>query len=155
MSALLVVGSLGCEFGFYCGPDRPAEGDAPAGPCHRSPEGSSHSHPPTDNEREAYATMPGPHPPSDYGFGSPSSIQLDGKGAVVGVEYRSEDGKTVLGRGDDTNRDGLVDTYTRYEGGKARSQTRDSDGNGTLDTRLEDKDGDGKPDVRSAYPPPH
>jgi len=143
---------LGCQFSFFCGPDRPAEGDAPSGQCRRGPE--SPSHPPTDDERSAYATMPGPRPPSDYGFGDPSAIRRNDHGAVVQVEYRSADGKTVVGRGDDTDGNGVVDTYTRYDGSKATSQTRDSDGNGTLDTRLIDTDGDGKPDVRTAYPPP-
>jgi hypothetical protein len=98
--------------------------------------------------------MPGPRPPTDYGFGEPSAIRRNDKGAVVEVEYRADDGKTVIGRGNDTDGNGVVDTYTRYEGGKVTSQTRDSDGNGTLDSRLIDTDGDGKPDVRSAYPPP-
>jgi len=123
LAVALLAAASACSFGFYQGQDRPED-----------------------------QGVEGPPPPADFhcdrGMRHSEDSDHDGRpDRVLNVLGGGE----IICSGEDRNKDGKIDTWTRFEKGRPVEEVSDTNGDGVYDRRARDTNGDGALDLVTPF----
>jgi hypothetical protein len=124
LSSLVPLVLVGCRVGLAQGPERPDD-----------------------------QALLGPPPPTEFGCERGGQRLVDSDGDKKNDTILHELDGTTICRGEDTNRDGKIDRWSKYEHGKLVAQAEDTNHDGTLDVMKKDTDGDGTLDHVAPFSP--